>query len=91
MDQVREISFNASAATQQGQEVLYITERAVFRLDRGGLTMTEVAEGLDPESDVIAHMGFRPPVAEDLKTMDPAVFASGTMGLRDRLVEEPRW
>jgi propionate CoA-transferase len=47
--------------------------------------MIEIAEGLDPESDVIAHMGFRPALSPSLRTIDPAVFSDGTMGLRRRL------
>lgn len=81
---VREVTFSAAAAARQGQEVLYVTERAVFRLDGGVLTMMEIAPGLDPETDVIAHMGFRPRVADRLEPMDPMVFASGTMGLAGR-------
>ena len=88
VDRVREISFNAELAEKRGQEVLYITERAVFRLDQAGPTLTEVAKGIDPEADVIAHMGFRPHVADRLELMDPAIFAPGTMGLRHRLERE---
>jgi propionate CoA-transferase len=86
--QVREITFRGSAAAERGQQVLYITERAVFELTGGAVTMVEVADGLDPELDVIAHMGFRPAVSPQLRPIDPAVFAASTMGLRDRLVEE---
>jgi propionate CoA-transferase len=47
----------------------------------------EVAPGVDPEADVIAHMGFRPRVAEDMRTMDQVVFASGPMGIAERYQE----
>jgi len=30
-------------------------------------------------------MGFRPAVSPNLSTIDPAVFSTGTMGLRKRL------
>jgi propionate CoA-transferase len=90
VDRVREISFAAGGAEERGQEVLYITERAVFRLGETGPILTEVAEGIDPETDVIAHMGFRPRVADDLRLMDPAVFSPGTMGLEHRFGKETR-
>ena len=54
----------------------------------GTVTLIEIAEGLDPESDVIAHMGFRPAVSPDLRHIDPAVFSAGTMGLLQRLTGE---
>jgi propionate CoA-transferase len=82
--EVREITFNAEMAIAAGQRVRYITERAVFALTEDGVTLIEIADGLDVEQDVIAHMGFRPHVAADLATMDPRLFAPGPMGLRDR-------
>lgn len=85
VDRVREITFNGHAAADRGQAVRYITERAVFALIDGVVTMIEIAEGLDPEIDVFAHMGFRPAVSPSLRTIDPAVFSTGKMGLRDRL------
>jgi propionate CoA-transferase len=85
VDEVREITFSGPAAAKRGQEVRYITERAVFALINGTVTMIEIAEGLDPEADVVAHMGFRPAISPDLRTIDPAVYSPGTMGLRRRL------
>jgi propionate CoA-transferase len=43
--------------------------------------MIEIADGLDPETDVIAHMGFVPEVADDLRPIDARVFTDGPMGL----------
>jgi propionate CoA-transferase len=85
VDRVKEITFSGPAAAEQGQEVRYITERAVFALIDGIVTMIEIAEGLDAEADVIAHMGFRPALSPDLRSIDPAVYTTGPMGLRKRL------
>lgn len=79
--QVREISFNGQLARQRGQQVRYVTERAVFALEDDGLTLVEIAEGIDVERDVLAQMGFRPRIADTLRTMDPRVFRSEQMGL----------
>lgn len=81
VETVAEVSFSGRMATRRGQRVVYVTERAVFELREGRVTLVEVAEGIDPETDVIAHMGFRPAVADDLRTMDPRVFADQPMGL----------
>jgi propionate CoA-transferase len=43
--------------------------------------LTEVAEGIDVERDIIAHMGFRPSIAEPLGVIDPRVYHQGPMGL----------
>ena len=57
---VREITFSADVARAGAHDVVYVTERAVFRLAPDGVELLEVAPGLDLERDVLAHMGFRP-------------------------------
>jgi len=79
--QVREISFNGRLARERGQQVRYVTDRAVFALADDGLVLTEVAPGIDVERDVLGQMGFRPRVANDLTTTDLRVYATGPMGV----------
>jgi propionate CoA-transferase len=61
--------------------VRYITERAVFELRPEGVTLIEVAEGLDVQRDVVDQMGFVPQIAEDLGPIDPRVYRDDVMGL----------
>jgi len=79
--EVDQISFSADMAQRRGQQVRYITERAVFSLEEQGLTLIEVAPGIDPERDVLAHMDFRPAVSPNLKTMPAPLFREAPMGL----------
>ncbi|MFZ0015620.1 MAG: CoA-transferase [Acidimicrobiia bacterium] len=81
VDEVDEVSFSGAMANRRDQQVHYITERAVFELGDGRVRLVEIAEGLDAERDVIAHMGFVPDVSDDLATMDRRVFTAGAMGL----------
>lgn len=75
VEKVQQISFSARQSALIGQEVLYVTERAVFALREGRLVLTEVAPGVDVRRDVVANMGFEPLVADDLQVMDPRIFA----------------
>ena len=81
IDRVQQITFSADYARKTGQTVLYLTERAVFRLVEGGIMLTEIAPGVDLERDILAHMDFRPLIAEDLKEMDFRIFREEKMGL----------
>jgi propionate CoA-transferase len=72
--QVEQITFNGSLARESGRTILYVTERAVFELKKEGMTLIEIAPGMDLERDILAQIGFRPRIAEPLKTMDAALF-----------------
>jgi propionate CoA-transferase len=87
---LEQVCYNASLGRARGQRTLFVTERAVFRVGADGLELCEIAPGLDAERDVIAHMGFRPAVAKDLKTMDARIFAPGKMGLAADIHRKPR-
>lgn len=79
--QVEQITFNGRDAALRGQHVLFVTERAVFRLHAEGLELTEIAPGVDLERDVLAHMDFRP-IVRGVKLMDAALFQPEWGGLR---------
>ena len=73
--QVAQICFHGSSAINRGQEVLYLTERAVFRLSNTGLQLIEVAPGIDISTQILDQMEFTPtPTATAPKTIDPQFF-----------------
>ncbi|MGF3054944.1 acyl CoA:acetate/3-ketoacid CoA transferase [Microbacterium sp. YY-01] len=65
---VRHVTFSGERALELGQEVLYVTERAVFRLTAEGLELVEVMNGIDIDRDIRGHMQFEP-VINDITTM----------------------
>lgn len=80
LEHVEQITFSGNYAASVGQPVLYITERAVFRLTADGLELIEIAPGIDLERDILAHMAFTP-IMRDVRSMDPRFFYPERIGL----------
>ncbi|MCS2608736.1 acyl CoA:acetate/3-ketoacid CoA transferase [Halomonas dongshanensis] len=82
---VEQITFNGQFARSRGQEVLYITERAVFTLDDEGLILIEIADGVDLKKHVLDRIGFNIRVADNLRKMDARIFRDQPMSLAQDL------
>ncbi|ROV60803.1 3-oxoacid CoA-transferase [Vibrio ponticus] len=76
IEQVEQITFSSIQANKQHQPVMYITERAVFKLQPYGLELIEIAPGVDLERDVISQMEFVPIISPSLKLMEEKLFTN---------------
>lgn len=74
VDQVEKITFSGDYARSTNQTVLYITERAVFKLVENGIELLEIAPGIDIEKDILPYMKFVP-IINNPKLMDNYIFA----------------
>ncbi len=72
------VTFSGKYSAKRGQKVVYVTERAVFTLEDGEVTLIEIAPGLDVEKDVLTAMDFKPKISPNLKEMPREIF-------------EPKW
>ena len=84
VDTVGQITFSGQFAPDN-QEVLYVTERAVFKLIDHKITLIEIAPGLDLQKDVLDQMDFKPEIAKDLKVMDESIFRDEKWGGLDEI------
>ena len=58
VNEIRSISFSAKRAIENGQRVLYVTERCVFELTDQGLKLTEVYPGIDAKTEILDLLPF---------------------------------
>jgi propionate CoA-transferase len=78
---LHQITFSGDYATKSGQEILYITERCVFKLIDNQLHLVEIAESMDLERDILAMMEFKPVISKNLKKISPEIFKEKWDGL----------
>ncbi|MFT9497559.1 acyl CoA:acetate/3-ketoacid CoA transferase [Anaerosolibacter sp.] len=79
---VEQITFNGRYERERNhRKVILVTERAVFEIRPEGLTLTEIAPGIDLDKDILNQMEFKPIIAQDIKEMDPRIFREGLMGI----------
>lgn len=81
VNKVEQVSFSGKYAVENKQDVIYITERGVFKLIDGELVLTEIAPGIDVEKDILMQLEFKPKVSNSLKLMDARIFEPGRMGI----------
>jgi propionate CoA-transferase len=86
VEKVFKVVFSGHQAIKYGKEVLYVTERAVFRLGEAGMILEEIAPGIDPDKDIYSKMSFVPH-AGSVKEMDERIFNEGKMEVREGLLD----
>ncbi|OED00808.1 CoA-transferase [Rhizobium sp. YK2] len=71
---VEQITYSGQQALKRGHSAVFVTERAVFELTAEGLVLTEVAPGIEVQSDILERMDFAPLVPKPPALMDRDLF-----------------
>ena len=91
--EVEHVTFSGRMARERSQQVTFVTERCVIRLLEEGLTVTEIAPGIDLQRDVLSRVAFPLQVDLELRIMDERLFRPQRMNLRlaSRDAAASRW
>ena len=81
VNEVEHVTFSGRRGVEQGQDVTYVTERAVMKLTREGIVLTEIAPGADLQAHILDQSEFPLIVSDKLKAMDACLFAEAPIGL----------
>jgi acyl CoA:acetate/3-ketoacid CoA transferase len=79
--EVEQVSFSGRRGVLQGQDVTYVTERCVMKLTPEGLVVTEIAPGVELQSNILDQADIPLIVSPSLKKMDHRLFEPSPMGL----------
>ncbi len=82
VDAVEHVTFSGRMARRRGQKISYVTERCVIDLLADGLTVREIAPGVDLQHDVLDQAAFALRVDPQLKVMDAALFRNAPLHLK---------
>lgn len=70
-----QLTFNAEQSLKKGNRILFITERCVIERTNEGMVLTEIAPGIDLQTQILDQMEFKPIIPEGgPKLMDPEIF-----------------
>lgn len=84
VNKIQQISYNGKISRDKKQKMHYVTERAVFELRSEGLVLTEIAPGIDLQTQILDLMEFKPIISDALKLMNPDIFkADVPFGLKE--------
>ncbi|MCD8099959.1 MAG: propionate CoA-transferase [Oscillospiraceae bacterium] len=70
VEKVQTFGFSVVNARENNQDIMYITERCVFRLGPNGIVLTEIAPGIDLQTQILDVLGFDIEISPDLKLME---------------------
>ena len=74
VEKVEQITLNGQEALKKGQDITYVTERAVFHLTPAGIELVEYAPGVDIQKDILDLIPFTI-LVRDPREMDARLFA----------------
>ena len=77
-----QITFSGRRGVLQNQDVTYVTERAVLKLTRDGIVVTELAPGVELQSNILDQSEFPLIVSPKLKLMDSKFLNAAVTGLK---------
>lgn len=80
--EVEQVSFSGRRGVMQGQDVTYVTERCVLKLTPEGIVLTEIAPGVELQTNILDQAEFPLIVSPALKQMEAGLFRPDVMGMR---------
>ena len=84
--EVNQITFSSKDALKRGQTILFNTDRGVFKIINGKITLIEIARGVRLKEDIIDQISFTIGISKKLKKISKNIYSSQKIGLKKSLI-----
>ena len=83
---VNQITFSSKDGIKRGQMIFFNTDRGVFKMINGKITLIEIARGIRLKEDIVNQISFKIRVSKNLKTISRSIYFDKKIGLKKSLI-----
>ena len=85
VNRVNQITFSSKDGIKRGQTILFNTDRGLFKIINGKITLIEVARGVRIKEDIIDQIPFKINISKNLKKMSKNIYYEKKIGLKKNI------
>ena len=82
VNKVNQITFSSKDGIKRGQLILFNTDRGLFKIINGKITLIEVARGVRIKEDIIDQIPFKINISKNLKKISKNIYYEKKIGLK---------
>ena len=86
VNKVNQITFSSKDGIKRGQMIFFNTDRGVFKIINGKITLIEIARGVRLKEDIINQISFKIKVSTNLKKISKSIYFDKKIGLKKSLI-----
>ena len=79
---MNQITFNSKQGIKNGQNIIFNTDRGVFKMINNKITLTEIAPGIRIKEDIIDKISFPIKISQKLKKISNKIYLNKNFGLK---------
>ncbi len=85
VSKVNQITYSSKDGVNRGQVIFFNTDRGLFKIIKGKITLIEIARGIRLKEDIIDQIPFRINVLKNLKKIPKNIYYDKKIGLKKNL------
>ena len=79
---VKQITYSSKLGIKRGQNIIFNTDRGVFRFINNKITLVEIAQGIRLKEDIINQINFPIKISKNLKLISKNIYLEKKIGLK---------